>query len=184
MKITKIGILLVALVFLIPNFTNAGCFTRDDIKFKVTKSPNVECLDIKINKTCLGEIELKITNNCGNVVIYEDGNGKQIKITKSFVDPDIPDGFVNWTRELYLEENPNDKVLVSVKNKKVNQIIPSLSSDMKDIFAVILAIIGLIFALAGVANIIKTSLRNRKRKKEEKKINNSQHYEKNISDKT
>lgn len=168
MKITKIGIFLVALVFLIPNFTNAGCFTRDDIKFKVTKSPNVECLDIKINKTCLGEIELKITNNCGNVVIYEDGNGKQTKITKSFVDPDIPDGFVNWTRELYLEGNSNDKVLVSVKNKEVSQIIPSLSDDMEDVLSVVLAVIALIFTLAGVVNIIKTSQQKKERKKTKK----------------
>ena len=52
MKITKIRILLVVAVFLIPSFTNAGCFTRDDIKFEITKSPNVKCLDVKINKTC------------------------------------------------------------------------------------------------------------------------------------
>lgn len=183
MKITKIGVLLIVAVFLIPNFTNAGCFTRDDIKFKVTKSPNVKCLDVEVNKTCLGGIELEITNNCGSVVIYKDGNGKQTKITKSFIDPDIPDGFVNWTREFYLEENPNDKVLISVKNIKVDQIIPSFSDGMKDILSVILAIIGLIFTLAGVVNIIKTSFR-KKGKKEKKKINNSQHYEKNISDKT
>lgn len=179
MKIKKIEILLIVAVFLIPNFTNAGCFTRDDIKFRVTKSPNVKCLDVKINKTCLGEIELKITNNCGNVVIYEDGNGKQTKITKSFIDPDIPYGFVNWTREFYLEKDPNDKVLISVENIKVDQIIPSLSDDMEDVLSVVLAIIALIFTLAGVVNIIKTSFR-----KKRKKINNSQHYEKNISNKT
>ena len=167
MKIMKIKILLIVAVFLIPSFTNAGCFTRDDIKFEIIKSPNIECLEVKINKTCLGGIELEIENNCGNVVIYEDDNGKQTKITKSFVDSDIPDDFVNWTRELYSEENPNDKVLISVQNKKVNSLI-AVFLEAPVFF--ILTIIALIFTLAGVANIIKTSRQNRKRKKIAKNI--------------
>ena len=170
MKITKIRILLIVVVFLIPSFTNAGCFTRDDIKFEITKSPNVKCLDVKINKTCLGEIELKIINNCGNVVIYEDGNGKQIKITKTFVDPDIPDGFINWTRELYLEESPNNKVLIRVENKKVDEITLFLKNDLDGILGIVLGIIALIFTLAGVVNIIKTSFRKKENKKITKNI--------------
>ena len=166
MKITKIRILLIVAVFFVPSFTNAGCFTRNDIKFKITKSPNVKCLDVSIYKTCLGGIELEIENNCSEEFIYKDKNGIKIRTGKTFVDPNIPDDYGYWERELYNEKN-DDKITISVQNLKVNSVVAVF---LEAPFFFVLIIVALIFTLAGVANIIKTSLRNRKRKKIAKNI--------------
>lgn len=40
MKINKIKILFTILVFLVPSLANAGCFTRNDIKFKINENPS------------------------------------------------------------------------------------------------------------------------------------------------
>ena len=161
MKITKVKILFIVAMFLIPSFTNAGCFIRNDIKFEITKSPNVKCLDVKINKTCLGGIELEIENNCSEEFVYKDKNGIKIGAGKTFVDPNIPDDYGRWERDLYYEKN-NDKITINIQNLKVNAII-AIFLDAPFFF--VLIIIALIFTLAGVANIIKTSLRNKKQKK-------------------
>lgn len=165
MKITKIRILFIAVVFLVPNFANAGCFARDDIKFEITKSPNVECLEIEVADRCTRH-ELEITNHCDTAFIYDNGNRQQVRIAEFYSDPDIPMDYINWTRELYSEKNPNEKVLISVKNVKVD---PSFFSGdvIRAIFSIAFGVIALVFTLAGVANIIKTSFR-KKRKKEKK----------------
>ena len=157
MKITKIKILFIAIVFFIPSFVNAGCFTRNDIKFKIEENPNLQCLETRINKTCLGEIELEITNNCSEEFIYKDKHGIKVGIGKTFVDSNIPDDYGRWERELYYEKNDN-KITVSIQNLKVN---PAVAAFLEAPFFFGLVIIALVFTLAGVANIIKTSLRKK-----------------------
>lgn len=154
MKISKIGILFIALLFFAPNFANAGCFTRNDINFEITKSPNIKCLEIKVHKTCLGSIELVIVNECGSAYVYKKGSGEKIKITGNYTDPDIPDDFVNWKREFYPENDSSKKILMNVKNVKLN---PAITAFLEAPVFFIFIIIALIFTLAGVANIIKYS---------------------------
>lgn len=164
MKITKIKILFIAIVFFIPSFVNAGCFSKKDIKFELTKSPNVKCLEVEVKDKCQGH-ELEITNYCDTALIYKKRSGEEIRITQFYSDPDIPMDFIIWTREIRSEKNPDNRVLIRVENKKVDEITLFLKDG---IFGIIFGIIALIFTLAGVINIIKTSLR-----KKEKKSNNS-----------
>ena len=156
MKISKIGILFIAFLFLFPDHADAGCFTRSDIDFEISKSPDIKCLETNIEKTCLGSVELVIANTCGSAYIYERGGGEKIRITGNYTDPDIPDDFVNWKREFYSENDPDERILMNVRNVRVN---PAIAAFLDAPIFFILVILSMIFTFAGVANIFRFYLR-------------------------
>lgn len=160
MKHYKIFLSLTLLFLAVPYFAMTGCFSRTDIKFKIVETPNLKCLETNITKTCLGGIELEIKNNCDKVFIYKDKNGRQIGIGKTISDPDIPQDYVSWKRELYYGNN--DKVTISVENLKVGVVIASF---VKNASFFILVLIALLAVSAGIANIVKFNLKKNKKNK-------------------
>jgi hypothetical protein len=122
---------LLIIIILFPNIVYAGCYPREDIASKTTVTPSLSCLKIDVGPGCVGVVELDITNYCDDVLIYEK-DGRKIELYKHsewlkvyktnsnaihyFYDRDVPQEYINWSRELYYKDDLDNKIFIEVQN--------------------------------------------------------------------
>ena len=129
---------LVLIILLIGRYNSpiGGCPGRKNAKVEIEYyfEPTIEGLEIDPGYFCALDSNLSfgIENKMNNdILIYVDGKGVEHELQSlkedysnydesSYVEEDIPqEAGIEWTRELYFKNSPNEKITLFAKNIKI-----------------------------------------------------------------